>query len=76
MLKRGPGKDIMVFGSGSVVSRLTELGLVDAYDLIVAPALLGRGRPLVDGLSDNHRLKLAEAHPFRAGDVLLHYERS
>ena len=75
-LKRGPGKDIMVFGSGSVVSRLTELGLVDAYDLIVAPVLLGRGRPLVDGLSGNHRLKLAEAHPFRSGNVLLHYERS
>ncbi len=75
-LKRGPGKDIMVFGSGSVVSRLTELGLVDAYDLIVAPVLLGRGRPLVDGLSANHRLKLAEAHPFRSGNVLLHYERS
>jgi dihydrofolate reductase len=75
-LKRGSGKDIMVFGSGSVVSRLTELGLVDAYDLIVAPVLLGRGRPLVDGLSGNHRLKLAEAHPFRSGNVLLHYERS
>ena len=74
--KRSPGKDIMIFGSGSVVSRLTELGLVDAYDLIVAPVLLGRGRPLIDGLSSSHRLKLAEARPFRSGNVLLHYERS
>ena len=75
-LKRGPGKDIMVFGSGSVVSRLTELGLVDAYDLVVAPVLLGRGRPLIDGVASSHRLKLAEARPFRSGNVLLHYERS
>jgi dihydrofolate reductase len=75
-LKRGPGKDIMIFGSGSVVSRLTELGLVDAYDLLVAPVLLGRGRPLIDGVSTSHRLKLAEARPFRSGNALLHYERS
>jgi dihydrofolate reductase len=75
-LKRGPGKDIMVFGSGSVVSRLTELGLVDAYDLVVAPVVLGRGRPLIDGVSSSYRLKLAEARPFRSGNVLLHYERS
>ena len=74
-LKRGPGKDIMVFGSGSVVSRLTELGLVDAYDLLVAPVLLGRGRPLIDGVSSGQRLKLAEARPFQSGVVLLHYER-
>ena len=73
-LKRSPGKDIMVFGSGSVVSRLTELGLVDGWDLVVAPVFLGRGRPLIDGLSGNRGLKLVEARPFRSGNVLLHYE--
>jgi dihydrofolate reductase len=74
-LKRSPGKDIMIFGSGSVVSRLTELGLVDAWDLVVAPVFLGRGRSLIDGLSTRHRLKLAEARPFPSGNVLLRYER-
>jgi len=36
----------------------------------------GRGRPLIDGLSGRHRVKLAEARPFRSGNVLLHDERS
>ena len=73
-LKRGPGKDIMIFGSGSIVSPLTEHGLIDAYDLIVTPVFLGRGRTLIDGLSTSRKLKLTESHPFRSGNVLLHYE--
>ncbi|HZJ56361.1 MAG TPA: dihydrofolate reductase family protein [Myxococcaceae bacterium] len=75
-LKRGPGKDIMIFGSGSIVSRLTELGLIDAYDLIVNPVFLGGGRPLIAGLSGSRRLALIETRPFRSGNVLLHYEQS
>ena len=75
-LKRGPGKDIMIFGSGSIVSRLTELGLIDAYDLIVNPVLLGGGRPLIDGLSSRHPLRLQQTRQFRSGNVLLLYERA
>lgn len=74
VLKRGPGKEIMIFGSGSIVSVLTEHGLIDAYDLVVTPVFLGRGRTLIDGLSVSRKLKLTESRPFRSGNVLLHYE--
>ena len=73
-LKKGPGKDIMVFGSGSIVSRLTEHGLVDTYDFIVAPVFLGGGRSLIDGVSRNRKLALTENRRFPSGNVLLRYE--
>jgi dihydrofolate reductase len=73
-LKRGPGKDIMIFGSGSIVSQLTEHGLIDVYDLVVAPVFLGRGRTLVDGLPRGRKLELTESRSFPSGNVLLQYE--
>ncbi len=39
-------KDLIVFGSGQVVSSLMELGLIDEYQLWVHPVLLGKGKPL------------------------------
>jgi dihydrofolate reductase len=72
-LKRGPGGPILVFGSGTVVSLLTELGLVDEYRLIVAPVLLGGGRPLVAGLPSRRPLELIEARAYPRGNVQLRY---
>jgi dihydrofolate reductase len=72
-LKREPGSDILVFGSGTVASRLTELGLVDEYQLIVSPTLLGGGRSLLDGVSRPVGLELLEATPSKAGNVRLRY---
>jgi dihydrofolate reductase len=74
-ITRAPGKDIMVFGSGSVASRLTELGLVDEYQLVIAPVLLGTGRPLVSGITKRTPLRLVEATPFPSGNVKLRYAR-
>jgi dihydrofolate reductase len=72
-LKQQPGKDIMIFGSGSIVSQLTEHGLVDEYQFIVAPVLLGSGRPLVTGVPATTRLKLLEATEYPSGNVKLRY---
>lgn len=70
-LKAEPGGDIVVFGSGSVVAQLTELGLVDEYQLVVSPVLLGDGRSLVRGLGRPVALKTLEARAFPSGSVLL-----
>jgi dihydrofolate reductase len=75
-LKRQPGKDIMIFGSGSIVSRLTEHGLIDEYQLIVGPVLLGSGRPLVSGVPATTRLQLLEAKEYPSGNVRLRYARA
>jgi dihydrofolate reductase len=75
-LKDEPGGDIMIFGSGTVVSKLTELGLVDEYHFIVGPVLLGDGRPLVAGLPEHVSLRLLDAKPHPQGNVMLRYERA
>jgi dihydrofolate reductase len=72
-LKAAPGKDIMIFGSGSIVSQLTAHGLIDEYTFVVAPILLGTGRPLVADVPRSVRLELLEATPFPSGNVRLRY---
>ncbi|WP_053231604.1 dihydrofolate reductase family protein [Sandaracinus amylolyticus] len=74
-LKRSPGKDVIVFGSGSIVSALTAHGLIDEYQLVVCPLLLGRGRPWLDGGSLSSELALQEAKAYRSGNVMLRYTR-
>ncbi|MET0552180.1 MAG: dihydrofolate reductase family protein [Vicinamibacteria bacterium] len=72
-LRHEPGGDIIVFGSGSVVAQLTELGLVNEYQLVVSPVLLGDGRSLVTGLGRKIDLKTIEAKAFPSGSVLLRF---
>jgi dihydrofolate reductase len=72
-LKDRPGRDILVFGSGSIVSQLTQHGLIDEYQLVVSPVLLGSGRPLLNGVSTSTRLDLLEAREFPSGNVMLRY---
>ena len=74
-LKNEPGKDIIIFGSGSIVSQLTEHGLIDEYRLIVNPVLLGSGQSLVRGIGQSTRLHLEDAKTFESGNVMLRYTR-
>jgi dihydrofolate reductase len=74
-LKRQPGKDMMIFGSGSIVSQLTQHGLIDEYHFVVSPILLGSGRPLLSGVPKSSKLDLLEAKKYQSGDVLLRYAR-
>lgn len=72
-MKAGPGGDMIVFGSGSIASQLTEHGLVDEYQFVVSPILLGAGRPLLSGVSKRLKLDLLEAKQYQSGNVLLRY---
>ena len=74
-MKRQPGKDMMVFGSGSIVSQLTEHGLIDEYHFVLSPILLGSGRPLLSRVSKSLKLDLLEAKAYPSGNVLLRYGR-
>ena len=74
-MKRQPGKDLIIFGSGSIVSQLTQYGLIDEYQFVVCPILLGSGQPLLSGVSKRLRLDLLEAKPLPSGDVMLRYAR-
>lgn len=73
-LKRQPGKDMVIYGSGSIVSALAQLGLIDDYRLFVNPVILGSGKLLFKGLGNRINLKLLEVRTFSSGVVLLHYQ--
>jgi dihydrofolate reductase len=72
-MKAQPGKDMMVFGAGSIVSQLTEHGLIDEYQFVVSPILLGDGRSLISGVTNNLRLELLELKKYDSGNVMLRY---
>ena len=73
-LKQAPGANIMIFGSGSIVNQLTDLGLIDEYQLVLNPVALGKGIPMFKDLQKKAGLKLLEAKPFKSGIVLLRYK--
>ncbi len=75
-LKQAPGKDLLIFGSGSIVSQLTEHGLIDEYRFVVCPVLLGEGNTLLGEMATRVSLKLSEATPFKSGNVMLTYRRA
>ncbi len=73
-LKRGPGKSMMVFGSGTLASALTEHGLIDEYQFAVAPVILGEGRALIGGVRVHHAVACVESRPLPKGTVLMRYQ--
>jgi dihydrofolate reductase len=70
-LKRQPGKNIIVYGSGTLVDALARLDLVDEYRLWLHPVIIGLGRPLFSGLSAS--LQFMARQVFDTGVVLLCY---
>jgi dihydrofolate reductase len=75
-MKREQGRDMIVFGSGSIVSELTKHGLIDEYRFVVNPVLLAQGKPLMEGMSKGAKLKLQESRQYPSGNVVLRYERA
>src|SRR2546423_11533305 len=75
-IKQEPGADIMIFGSGSIVSQLAQNNLIDEYQFIVGPDLLGDGPSLVSGIYKTVERKLAEAKPYKSGNVKLRYTKA
>jgi dihydrofolate reductase len=73
-MKQQPGGDMVIFGSGTIVSALAQLGLIDDYRLIVNPVAIGDGQSLFSGISERLNLKLVSTRTFRSGNVLLRYQ--
>jgi dihydrofolate reductase len=72
-LKREPGKGLLT-GGVKLPLALTELGLIDEYELVVAPRLAGHGPTLFAGLSKHVDLKLVSRQELDSGAVAMRYE--
>lgn len=73
-MKQQPGSGIVILGSGTIVAQLTQEGLIDEYQLIVNPIVLGKGRTMFDGVTKKVNLRLTNERRFKNGNVLLTYE--
>jgi dihydrofolate reductase len=73
-LKGKPGKGLLV-GGVTLPFALTELGLIDEYEFVVHPRVIGRGPTLFAGLSKYLDLKLLSKLEFGSGAVAMRYER-
>ena len=73
-MKESSGKDIAIFGSGIIVTALTELGLIDEYRFIVNPVILGKGKTLFANLEKKPGLELLKTHEFKSGNISLSYK--
>jgi len=73
-LKKDPGDDIVVLGSGSIVAQLAREDLIDEYQLVTVPVVLGKGTTLFHGLDRQVPLKRTKTRAFKNGNVLVCYE--
>ena len=74
-LQSKPGKDIWLFGGGTLFRSLLEARLVDAVEVSVVPVLLGEGIPLLPPKPSSERfnLNLTSSRAFTTGIVSLEY---
>ncbi|HLC05445.1 MAG TPA: dihydrofolate reductase family protein [Anaerolineales bacterium] len=72
-LKNEPGDDMAIIGSGSIVAQLTRARLIDEYQMVLIPVVLGKGRTMFDGITEKVSLNLTNTRTFANGNVLLYY---
>jgi len=71
-LKREPGNGLFT-GGVTLPMALAELGLIDEYEFVVHPRIVGHGRTLFAGLSKYVDLKLVDRREFASGAVAMRY---
>jgi len=75
-LKSEPGQDMVLMGSASIVGQLAKEDLIDAYQLVINPIILGVGKSMFAGLNKHLHLKLTNTRTFKNGNLVVSYERA
>ena len=75
-LKQESGQDILIFGSVELIHSLMQEDLIDEYRLMVFPIVVGNGKRLFHGESQQKEFKLVQSQAFGSGVVVLTYEPS
>jgi len=72
-LKSEVGDDLMVFGSGELIRSLMPHGLIDEYQLLIHPLVLGSGLRLFTGDGTFARLQLVDSRTTSTGVIIATY---
>ena len=76
-LKSAPGDaDMVIMGSGTIVSQFTQEGLIDEYHIVSHPIIIGKGRTMFEGGQEKVPLKRTKSRTFENGCVFFSYERA
>lgn len=73
-MKQESGSDMVILGSGSIVSQLTQEHLIDEYQLVIVPVVLGSGRTMFDSLKEKLSLIMKSSRVFKNGNIYNCYE--
>ncbi|WP_158943043.1 dihydrofolate reductase family protein [Granulicella sp. S190] len=73
-MKEQQGPDMVILGSGSIVSQLAPEKLIDEYQMMIDPVALGKGRTMFEGMTEKLTLKLVKTRVFKNGKILVTYE--
>lgn len=74
-MKSQDAPDMIIMGSGSIVQQLTDARLIDKYQFIVTPVILGAGRTMFETIREPMDVKLTGTREFNNGNVFMTYER-
>ncbi len=70
-LKKQPDKELSLLGSAALASTFMPLGLIDEYQIVVNPVVLGKGRTMSHGIKEKLTLNLTKTRTFGNDNVFL-----
>lgn len=73
-IKQQPGSDIVIFGSLKLSHALMKANLVDQFNIVQYPIIIGKGETFFGGYGEEYKLKLSKCLPFSTGAIGLVYE--
>ena len=73
-MKQDSSEGLVIMGSGTIVSQLAQEGLIDEFQIVVCPIVIGSGRTLFEGVTEKLNLKLTKSRTFGNGNVYTCYE--
>ena len=73
-MKSESGPDMIIMGSGSIVAQLTDARLIDAYQFVITPVVLGAGRTMFEGIKEPMDLRRTAIREFKNGNLVGTYE--
>ena len=72
-MKKSSEKDLVILGSGSIVTQFADEGLIDEYLIMLDPVVLGDGSSIFKNIRRKLELRLVNSRVFKSGVVLLTY---
>jgi dihydrofolate reductase len=72
-LKQQDGPNMVIMGSGTIVSQLAQAKLIDEFMIVTIPLVLGKGRTMFETVTERFRLKPTQTRTFKNGNIVVNY---